>query len=242
MAEQFIVAYNGRLAEGRSLDAVKRGVAQLFKVDVAKIAHLFNGQWTPIKRGIDQATAIKYQQALARAGALSKVVTDVQFAKLKAAPVASKAAPTAKTAPTRPSTKTKATAAVEPDLERSIIKAAPVGLGALEGIAVEANWDHLEEPDNSPPPQVDLSGVTLGERGADLVAHQHVADVNIDTGELSIDVLGADMVEHEDIPDLVVDMSNMGLDELGVDMSDHLPVEKPDIDISGLSLEPPRSR
>ena len=242
MAEQFVVAYNGQLAEGKSLDAVKQGVAQLFKVDVAKIEHLFNGQWASIKKGLDQASAEKYRQALARAGALCRVVSESQFADLKRAPATPEAtaAPVSSTSPPaeKPSQESRDT--TETELVRSVVKAAPAGFGELEGAVVEASWDHVAEPDDTPPPQVDLTGVALAEKGGDLVEHQDIPDLDVDTSEFSLDALGVDMAEHEDIPDLVVDTSEMVLDELGVDMSDHKPVAKPDIDISGLSLEQPR--
>ena len=49
MAEHYVIAYNGQVAEGTSLAAVKQGVAQLFKVDVSKVEHFFSGQWSSIK-------------------------------------------------------------------------------------------------------------------------------------------------------------------------------------------------
>ncbi|MCW8982571.1 MAG: hypothetical protein OQK13_00845, partial [Gammaproteobacteria bacterium] len=76
MAEHYVIAYNGQVAEGKSLEAVKQGVAQLFKVDVSKVAHFFSGEWGSIKKGVDEGTASKYQAALAKVGALCRVVTE----------------------------------------------------------------------------------------------------------------------------------------------------------------------
>ncbi len=243
MAEHYVVAFNGQLAEGKSLDVVKQGVAQLFKVDVTKIEHLFKGQWVPIKKGIDQLTAEKYQRALAKMGAICQVVSASQFAEMKAAPAATgrSTAPDEKAA-TAPSEKpafayTTSTASTDTELERSIVKEAPTGLGELEGIAVEASWDHLEESDETPPPQVDLSGVVLAERGTDLVEHQNIPDLDVDTSELSLDALGVDMAEHQEVAELKVDTSAMVLDEPGVIIVEHHEVEKPDIDTSKISLE-----
>ena len=228
MAEQFVVAYNGQLAEGKSLDAVKQGVAQLFKVDVAKVEHLFNGQWGSIKKGVDQATAEKYQRALAKVGAVCRVVSTSQYDELERG----LAAPETTTVPI-----TEAAATAETELLHSVVKEAPAGLGELEGVAVEASWDHLQEPDHTPPPQVDLSGVAMVERGAELVEHEDIPDLLIDTTMMALDSLGVDMAEHEEEPDLVVDTSGMVLDEPGVIIVQHKPVEKPDIDISGIALE-----
>jgi len=242
MAEHYVVAFNGQLAEGKSLDVVKQGVAQLFKVDVAKIEHLFKGQWVPIKKGVDQLTAEKYQRALAKMGAVCRVVSASQFAEMKESPAATERPSAPDKAATAPAEKpafayTSLTASTETELERSVVKEAPAGLGELEGIAVEASWDHLEEPDETPPPQVDLSGVALVERGADLVEHQDVPDLDVDTSELSLDALGVDMAEHQEVAELKVDTSAMVLDEPGVIIVEHQEVEKPDIDTSKISLE-----
>lgn len=242
MAEHYVVAFNGQLAEGKSLDAVKQGVAQLFKVDVAKIEHLFKGQWVPIKKGVDQLTAEKYQRALAKMGAVCRVVSASQFAEMKASPAATERPSAPDKAATVPAEKpafayTSSTDSTETELERSVVKEAPTGLGELEGIAVEASWDHLEESDETPPPQVDLSGVALVERGVDLVEHQDVPDLDVDTSELSLDALGVDMAEHQEVAELKVDTSTMVLDEPGVIIVEHQEVEKPDIDTSKISLE-----
>jgi len=257
MAEHFVIAYKGQLAEGKTLELVKQGVAQLFKVDVTKVEHLFSGQWVSIKKGVDEATAKKYQGALAKMGAICRVVTESQFAELKLVP----AIPESTTEPkpvTQPTdsgalTTEPATAAEKRELEsriesssssatesmplHSVVKEAPAGLGELENISVDASWDHLEEPDNTPPPQVNLNGVSLAEVGAELVEHKDTPDLQVDTSELSLDVLGAELVEHEEIPELEVDTSTMVLDEPGVIIVEHKPVEEPEIDISKISLE-----
>lgn len=243
MAEHYVVAFNGQLAEGKSLDVVKQGVAQLFKVDVTKVEHLFMGQWAPIKKGVDQATAEKYQRALAKMGAICRVVSASQFAELKAssAVVERSSVPDEKrvTAPSgKPSIKyTSVTDTAETELLHSVVKEAPTGLGELEGVAVEASWDHLEEPDHTPPPQVDLSGVELVEAGANLMEHHDVPDLDIDTSELSLDALGVDMAESQEELELEVDTSAMILDEPGVIIAEKKPIEKADIDTSKISLD-----
>lgn len=231
MAEHYVVAFNGQLAEGRSLEVVKQGVAQLFKVDEAKVEHLFKGRWTPIKKGVDQLTAEKYQRALAKMGALCRVMSASQFAELKATPAA---VTKVETAPVEYTTST-VTTGLEP--LHSVVKEAPTGLGELAGVAVEASWDQLEAPDDTPPPQVDLSGVTLDEAGTDLAEHQDIPVLDIDTSELSIDALGVDMVEHHEVAELKIDTSAMVLDEPGVIIVTPRAVEKPDIDTSKISLE-----
>ncbi|MDH3353908.1 MAG: hypothetical protein OEL79_01690 [Chromatiales bacterium] len=233
MAEHYVVAYNGQLAEGKTLEVVKQGVAQLFKVDVAKIEHLFTGQWGSIKKGVDEATAKKYQGALAKMGAICKVVTEAQFAELSSAPaVEAKPDPAMSEKP-----QAKVTMTEDTGLLRSVVKEAPAGLGGLEGISVEENWDQLETHDNTPPPQVDLSGVAMAEVGAELTEHQDIPDLEVDLSEITLDALGVDMSDHQEPPALDVDTSEMILDEPGVTIVEHKPVVEPEIDISKISLE-----
>ena len=235
MAEHYVVAYNGQLAEGKALDTVQQSVAQLFKVDASKVGHLFTGQWASIKKGVDESTAKKYQGALAKMGAICRVVTETQFAELKSASVEATAKPVP-VASAKPQAKSPATTAEDSGLVRSVIKEAPAGLGGLEGISVEADWDHLEEHDNTPPPQVDLSGVVMAEAGVDLKEHEVIPDLDVDTSSISLDALGVDMADHLETPDLVVDTSGMVLDEPGVIMSEKKPTEPLEIDISKISL------
>ena len=241
MAEPYVVAFNGQLAEGQSLDAVKQGVAQLFKVDTSKVEHLFNGQWNSIKKGIDQTTAERYKRALAKVGAVCQVVSSAQFVDLKVAPVVPEIVPVAAAAAPpseRPSAEQRGAAiGTTLALQRSVVKEAPRSTGALEGVAVEANWEHLEEHHDIAPPQVDLSGVALAGVGAELAEHQDIPDLVVDTGELALDELGVDMSEHKDVPNLEVDTGEMVLDEPGVIIVEHKRVEKPDIDTSKISLE-----
>ena len=70
----FAVVFSGKIAAGASADRVKANVAKLFKVEVAKVERLFTGARVAIKKGLDEATAKKYQMALAKAGAICDVV------------------------------------------------------------------------------------------------------------------------------------------------------------------------
>lgn len=75
MSAKFNVIFQGELVTGRALAEVKTGVAQLFSTDSARIEQLFSGKSFVIKSGVDQPTAVKYQQAMAKAGAICQVVS-----------------------------------------------------------------------------------------------------------------------------------------------------------------------
>lgn len=71
---RFQVAFEGRIAPGAELSEVKSQLARLFKTDPAKVEPLFSGTRVVIRRNLDEATALKYVQAMKLAGALAEVV------------------------------------------------------------------------------------------------------------------------------------------------------------------------
>ncbi len=75
MAE-YQVVFEGKLTGERPLDEVKRNLAALFKMKAEQVDALFTGKPVIIKRDIDQATALKYQGAFKKAGAICTVAMD----------------------------------------------------------------------------------------------------------------------------------------------------------------------
>ncbi len=67
------VAFAGVLVPGADEAQVKANLAKLFQADAQRIALLFSGRRTVIKNGLDEETAKRYQQTLARAGAQVEV-------------------------------------------------------------------------------------------------------------------------------------------------------------------------
>lgn len=76
MAE-YQVVFEGKLTGERPLEEVKRNLAALFKMKAEQVDALFSGKPVIIKRDIDQATALKYQAAFKKAGAVCTVSADV---------------------------------------------------------------------------------------------------------------------------------------------------------------------
>lgn len=71
--ELFEVAFSGQISDAADLNDVKSNFAKMFNADEAKLAQLFSGKRIIIKKNIDQQTAVKYQTALQRAGAICEV-------------------------------------------------------------------------------------------------------------------------------------------------------------------------
>jgi hypothetical protein len=70
------VIFEGKLTGERPLEEVKRNLAALFKMKAEQVDALFIGKPVVIKRDIDQATALKYQAAFKKAGAVCTVAND----------------------------------------------------------------------------------------------------------------------------------------------------------------------
>ncbi|MBE9539282.1 MAG: hypothetical protein IMF06_09390, partial [Proteobacteria bacterium] len=65
------VCFAGQVLEGQELQNVRQKVQKLFNANPETLDKLFSGKTQLLKRGCDQATATKYQQAMERAGAVA---------------------------------------------------------------------------------------------------------------------------------------------------------------------------
>lgn len=69
MDRQYNVYFSGELLPGQELAAVRRRLGLLFKAEQATLDRLFSGQPQLLKKHCDKPTALKYKQAMERAGA-----------------------------------------------------------------------------------------------------------------------------------------------------------------------------
>jgi hypothetical protein len=177
----YAVVFTGRLVDGAAPEQVKARFAQLFKVDVAKVAPMFTGRPVTIKKGLDEATARKYQQALQQAGAVCEVVD-------QAAPPA--AATQGASGPGSPG----------PGPSAAGLDASLAEPGAL-----------LKEPDRVEALQVETSHLSIGEAGVTLVEPEAVAELAIDLSALSMAEAGVQLVPPTPVTPLEVDISGLSL-------------------------------
>ncbi len=70
----YLIQFKGDIAEGFSIGDVKHNLAALFKVPPEKIEKLFSGTPAVIRKNVDRATALRYQAAMKKAGAISRVI------------------------------------------------------------------------------------------------------------------------------------------------------------------------
>lgn len=67
--QRFNVYFAGECLEGHDIVDVREAVGKLFKAQDDTLSRLFSGNRQPVKRGCDKGTALKYQRAMAKAGA-----------------------------------------------------------------------------------------------------------------------------------------------------------------------------
>lgn len=149
-SQRFHIYFAGECLPGFDEGAVRPALARLFKADAPTLDRLFSGQRQRIKRDCDEGTALKYQKAMAAAGARALVLPADDQARAPATPPAqapsvASAAPSssAPEAPATPQTDTAAPSA--PDG----LSLAPAGSDVLRPderqnpVAADIALDHL---------------------------------------------------------------------------------------------------
>ncbi|MGE3775282.1 MAG: hypothetical protein AB7I32_20330 [Gammaproteobacteria bacterium] len=199
----FDVVFSGKLQAGVEAAEVRENLARLFKTEPAKLAHLFTGGAVPIKRGVDAATALQYQAALARAGALVELVdTSVAAERPAAAPVPATparpisrpaAGPRAAPVTVPPAMAARGAPPVAPDYsvaEPGVVLVEPVIVAPpaidTRHLSVAAVGETLVEPTVVTAPAYDLSALSLDPPGTILSEAEPVAAAQYDLSKLSL--------------------------------------------------------
>ena len=94
MDSLFNVYFNGQILEGQDLDDVRKRIASLFNANQATLDKLFSGKTQLIKRDCDQATALKFKQAIGAAGGVAIIKQADQASTASTAPSPGPAAKT----------------------------------------------------------------------------------------------------------------------------------------------------
>jgi len=160
---QYRVLLTGTLASGADADLARAELARLFKLSGEKVEALLADAPVVIKKGLDEATANKYQAALHKAGWLSEVrLWETPGGEAAASDTPGPAAPAPEeTGPT--------------PLQASL---APVG-------------SLMADPREVPPLEVDLSEFSLAEPGARIGETREVSAPQVDLSGLSLAEPGA---------------------------------------------------
>lgn len=233
MAEQhYDLFFKGQILEGQHIDFVKADIQTLFKAKTDYVEKLFSGQEQVIKRKVDKATAIKFQQAFKKAGA--KLIVKAHAAQSATAPApASEPAPQSISKPTAPEQQPVAPVAASTgsplfDLTNAAVQ------GENDDQLIEHHQPDIHAPTTTPNWDVAAPGATLTES-------QPVEAVTIDTSELSLAEAGADLIGQRGFeePAPIIQTDGITLAETGATI-ETLKDDKPpvSVDISHLSVEP----
>ncbi|WP_339670298.1 hypothetical protein [Dasania marina] len=239
------VYFTGKLVDDISPEQAQQAVAQLFKTQPAKIAHLFNGQTHILKRGLAKDAALKYKAVLRKAGLsiLFKMSSDAATA------------PPPVTATTAAVAEPQTTAAVA---EQGALTIAPVGSDVLAAherrVVVTANidtsniklsspfLDNIEQTSATGPAPPDTSHISVAEVGANILSEPRpeAVPLPLDIDDITLAPAGAILEElHPDLPELNPDISGISLAPAGADLlTEKKPSAPPAPDTSHLSLKP----
>jgi hypothetical protein len=187
------VYFGGEVLAGQDPAGVRERLGQLFKVGDNTLDRLFNGKLHVLKRDCDKATALKYKQAMERAGArpVIKPATESaappgsepaadrpmsaaeKIAALAAAPdlddYRGDAEPDARPEPATGEDEEFDLAPPESDVLRPDERAPDIQRDIDTGsLAVDAAAERLAAPAAAAPPAPDVSHLSMGEVGEDI--------------------------------------------------------------------------
>ena len=225
MADSYSVVFRGDIVLGKNLFEVKQKLAQLFKVDDARIEQMFTGRPVPVKANIALVQAKKYQDILTQVGIVTEII-DVAAKK-----VAQKAAPT-------PVAEKKSLVADRSTAVKTSFSLAPVGSNLL-----------ASKPESEHAAAVSVAHLSLAaqegniikddERLAPLPSIVDADDLDWELTQLGEDLLRNSERREEPLSDL--DTRNISLSEPDGDLlrdDEKAVIEKADIDTSHIKLSP----
>lgn len=156
---RYEIAFAGELAPGASLEQVQDNLARLFQADAQRVAVLLCGRRVVIRQGLDRATAEKYRDAMARAGAIAEIC-EMAVEEIELAPP-----PGTPPTPRPPKKNGFAALVIEP---RDQYMAAFVDVEAPDFGVAPLGADLQDDYTAPAPPQLDLSALSIAPPGVDL--------------------------------------------------------------------------
>lgn len=227
MSELFSVLFRGDILPGHALPTVKAQMAQLFKLDDARLAAVFSGKPVVLKKDCDAATAEKLKAALTRIGADSEIKSS---------------APTPAVTPAAPAPQPIPVAAQKPaatPVASGGIKLAPVG-----PVLTEAERAALRKP----PVQVKTDHIVLEKRASSFMAADEKPAITkrpeIKAPDFGVAAVGKDLLNDDEkriFEELELDLSAFEVAELGADMlsdADKIPLPVMEIEELNVDLAP----
>ena len=227
---RYDIYFTGKLVEGCAPEQAQQQFAQLFKMTPEKASKLFTGQPQLIKRGVEKTEALKYKQALHKAGMLTAFKAHQPPAAQATVSPSAQPAPTPDTQSTPASPPQAAQQAPASTNANQTLTLAPAGSSVLND----------DERETSPDRDIDTSAIKLVSpfMEPEPAASPPAPDAP-DTSHLNLAATGADILEgyHEEVIELDLDLSSMDLAPAG-ELLEQLKDDRPSVnpDISQISL------
>jgi hypothetical protein len=246
MEARYNIYFAGQLLEGQDLATVRSKLAKIFNANEQMLDKLFSGKTQLLKRDCDKATALKYKQAIERAGA-QPVIKAVAAAPVETTPVTPAMSSAEKIAALAAapeeirygSSSEPAAAAAAPaqeDFTADGVGLAPVGSDVLRederstpvareidtsGLTVDASAQRLSEEPAAPPAAPDTSHLDMGEVGEmipNLPSHEEPLSPNIDNIDLAPDGTDFSDCAAPEAAEPVLDLSELNLAPEGAEL------------------------
>lgn len=261
---RYDIYFTGKLVEGHTSLQAQQQFAQLFKMTPEKVDSYFTGQPQLLKRNIDKAQALKYKQALHKAGMLTAFKAHQEQASLEpsteTAPKPTQAA-VVSTAASNPSAVTQ-TESVQPIQPETKLTIAPTGSDVLndnerrqpEHRDIDTSAIKLVSPFLDPEPinqepinqqqAPDTSHLTIAASGVDLLEghHSEWVELDLDLSALELAPTGTLLEQsNEEKPEINnPDISQISVAEPGADLLENQPkkITPPAPNTDHLSIEP----
>jgi hypothetical protein len=192
---KYDIYFRGEILPEADEAQVRAAIAKIFKADNAKLAQLFSGKVSTIKKSVDKATAAKYQQAFKKAGA--KVVITIAKVAAESSVVAPEAVKSE---------------AVKPQVIEGSWDVLPTGNDLLKP----------DERRNIPDVDIDTSAIKMVSPFAKVDVDEKIDLPAPDTSHFSIADVGEDMNPNRiaSLPDLELDLSEFSVAEVGAPLAD----------------------
>lgn len=242
MSDLYSIIFRGDILPGHQLTEVRQRMAQLFKLDDAKLATVFSGKPVVLKKDCDLATAEKMKAVLNKAGAEVEIKsgspTTAPLAPpppsapkpVAAAPVAPPrpAAPSVAPPPPRPAAPAAAAPApaAVPKPTQAPAQSAPVAPGGLKVAGVGVLMSEAERAAlRKPPVQVKTDHISLEKRASNFMAADEkpapAKRPEIKAPDFGVAAVGSDLLKDDEkrvFEELKLDLSGIQLAEVGADM------------------------
>jgi hypothetical protein len=245
MSDNCSVIFRGDIVLGKNLVDVKKKLAQLFKVDEARIERMFTGKPVPLKANIPLVQAKKYQDVLNQVGIVT-VIVDSSIADTKAQN------------PTKPSTnKTEINklASAErvpkpatPVAATDTSSSSPAQVAQSTAFTIApAGSDLIDDNKQASPAPVDTAHISLSPQEGNIIKDDErlaplPASIDLDSLDWDIAEVGEILLKESErahLEPLNIDTDDLSLSDVGGNLikeSERAKVESVNIDTDDLSL------